>query len=74
MRGEKTIPESILSTFLHWVLFIKCFLWDTLEIKFCQASAFLSRVSGPLITSQSTTSLHLLNKSQAEPKYCSAVL
>lgn len=74
-HGErKTIPESILSTFLHWVLFLtKCLFWESFEIKFCQPSTFLSCMSGPLSISQSSKSLCLFNKRQAEPKKWSAV-
>lgn len=74
-QGErKPIPGSILSTFLHWVLFFTKYLfWECLEIKFCQASTFLSCMSGPLSISQSTKNLCLFNKRQAEPKNRSAV-
>lgn len=74
-QGERrTIPESIWITFLHWVLFFtKCLFWESLEIKFCLASTFLSCMSGPLSISQSTKSLCLFNKRKAERKNWSAV-
>lgn len=71
---RKTSPESVLSTFLCWVLFLaKCLFCESLEIKFCQVSTLLSCISGPLCISQSTKSLCLFNKRQAETKNWSTV-
>lgn len=69
-KGREKPFKSILSTFLHWVLFFTKYLfWESC----CQVSVFLSCMSGPVSISQSTKRLCLFNERQAEPKNWPAV-